>query len=344
VDSALLSVGTGAAIFGCAGPDLTADEAAFFQQADPFGFILFARNIQNPPQVIRLCNDLRAAVGRDAPILIDQEGGRVQRLRAPQWREWAPPFDMVQAAPETAARAMVLRTQIISAELRALGIDTNCAPVADIAGPQTHPFLANRCYGTTAAQVGALARLVAQTHLDCGVLPIIKHIPGHGRATADTHLNLPRVSARLDDLIASDFAPFAALADLPMAMTAHIIFDALDPARAATLSPSAITYIRQSIGFSGLLITDDLNMQALAGDIGARAGAAIAAGCDIALHCNGDLAQMQAVALQAGAMPPATLARARRAIARRITAPALDITALTAEFLSLTQGRGQVQS
>ncbi|MFN3605961.1 MAG: glycoside hydrolase family 3 N-terminal domain-containing protein, partial [Cypionkella sp.] len=171
-------IGSGAAIFGCAGSSLGADEAAFFRDYNPFGFILFARNIQTPAQVARLCDDLRTAVGRRAPILIDQEGGRVQRLRAPHWQDWPAPLDMLVQTGAQGARALQLRTQIISAELLALGIDTNCAPVADIAGPATHPFLHNRCYGTNAPDVTALARVVADTHLACGVLPVIKHIPG----------------------------------------------------------------------------------------------------------------------------------------------------------------------
>ncbi len=332
-----LSIGSGAAIFGCLGPHLAPHEAAFFRDADPFGFILFARNIETPAQVSRLCCDLRASVGRRAPILIDQEGGRVQRLRAPHWREWAPPLDTALAAGTNAPRVMALRAQIICAELLTLGIDANCAPVADIAGPQTHPFLRNRCYGTDAASVAAIARAVADAHLDMGVLPVVKHLPGHGRADLDTHLHLPRVSAPLDDLMATDFAPFAALRDLPMAMTAHIIFDSLDPLRPATQSPAAIDAIRNIIGFNGLLISDDLNMQALAGDLGQRTAAAIGAGCDIALHCNADAAQMAAVAAAAGSMGQGSRARAAAALARRGAPKPVDIAALEAEFSAQTQ-------
>ncbi|MDZ7906025.1 MAG: glycoside hydrolase family 3 N-terminal domain-containing protein [Cypionkella sp.] len=335
------SVGTGAAIFGTLGPHLDADQAAFFRDSDPFGFILFARNIETPAQVARLCADLRASVGRDAPILIDQEGGRVQRLRGPYWREWAPPLDTVAAAGSNAPRAMYLRAQIIAAELRALGIDANCAPVADIAGPITHPFLRNRCYGTDAASVTQIARAVADGQLAMGVLPVVKHLPGHGRADGDTHLSLPRVTASMDDLIATDFAPFAALRDLPMAMTAHIIFDALDPARPATQSPAAIAAIRDTIGFQGLLMTDDLNMQALVGDLGQRTALSMAAGCDLALHCKGDLAEMQMVAAAAGAMGQDTILRGQRALHLRSAAPDIDIAAREAEFLALTQGRGR---
>lgn len=335
------AIGKLAAIFGCNGTHLTAWEAAFFRDADPFGFILFARNVDNPAQVAQLCADLRTAVGRDAPILIDQEGGRVQRLRAPHWREWSPPLDCVDMAGAlNAPRAMALRATVICAELAALGIDANCAPVGDIAGPQTHAFLRNRCYGHDAAQVAQIARAVADAHLDMGILPVAKHLPGHGRATLDTHHELPRVTAPLGDLLASDFAPFAALADLPMAMTAHIIFDCLDPDHPATQSPAVIAAMRDMIGFQGLLLTDDLNMQALSGDLGQRTARSIAAGCDIALHCKGDGGQMVQVAAHAGAMGAQTRARAKGALARRHPAKAVDIAALEAEFHALMQPKG----
>jgi beta-N-acetylhexosaminidase len=336
-------MGIGAAILGCEGAVLQAKEADFFRDYNPFGFILFARNIDTPAQVQRLTADLRACLGRDAPILIDQEGGRVQRLRPPHWRDWPPPLDMLNALPSQDQRldAMILRTQLISAELRAVGIDANCAPVADIATDDTHPFLRNRCYGTNAAQVADLALAVAQTHLACGVLPVAKHLPGHGRANADTHLHLPRVSAPLEELIATDFAPFAALRHCPMAMTAHIIFDALDPDHPATQSAAAIAAIRQIIGFDGLLMTDDLNMQALSGDLATRTQAAMAAGCDIALHCNGDLAQMQAVAGRAGCLTEQAQRRAAAALAQRAAPNNVDIAALEAAFSTLMQGKGQ---
>ncbi|TXH98473.1 MAG: glycoside hydrolase family 3 protein [Pseudorhodobacter sp.] len=331
-------IGRMAAIFGCLGPKLLPEERAFFREADPFGFILFARNIENPDQVERLTRSLREAVGRDAPILIDQEGGRVQRMRAPHWREWSPPLDAARDAGPDAARVLGLRARLIAHELRRVGIDANCAPVADIAGPQTHPFLRNRCYGETAAQVSHIARAVADAHLAEGVLPVMKHLPGHGRATADTHHNLPTVTASREDLAAHDFAPFKALADLPMAMTAHIVFAAYDAARPATQSPEMIRVIRQEIGFQGLLMTDDLNMQALSGDLGQRTRASMAAGCDIALHCKGDMAEMQAVAAEAGDMRPDTQARARAALARRKPAEPVDIAALEADLAAIGQG------
>lgn len=327
---------TGATIFGCSGTALTAEERAFFRDADPFGFILFARNVDTPDQLRRLTADLRDSVGRDAPVLVDQEGGRVQRLRAPHWREWLPPLDQVQAAGPLAGQVMALRSRLMAAELRAVGIDANCAPCADLALPETHPFLKNRCYGSDPARVAEIARAVADGFLTGGVLPVIKHLPGHGRSTADTHHDLPTVTVSAGTLHDTDFAPFKALNDLPMAMTAHIVFAAHDPDHPATQSAAMIRVIRDEIGFSGLLMTDDLNMQALAGTLADRTARSIAAGCDIALHCKGDMAEMQAVAAAAGRMGPATAARAAAALLRRRDPDPVDLVALQAEFAALT--------
>ena len=325
-----------AAIFGCAGPALSADEAAFFRDADPFGFILFARNVEDPAQLRRLTADLRAAVGRDAPVLIDQEGGRVQRMRAPHWREWAPPLDTVAQARDP-VRAMWVRSRIIAHELRGVGVDANCAPCADIAGDHTHPFLKNRCYGTDPTRVSEISAAVALGHLAGGVLPVIKHLPGHGRATADTHHDLPTVAASREELAATDFAPFKALNHLPMAMTAHIIFAAYDD-KPATQSPEMIRVIREEIGFQGLLMTDDLNMQALRGTLAERTAASMAAGCDIALHCKGDMAEMLAVAGACGDQTQAIRHRAEQALAQRHAPDPVDIQALEAEFRGLMSG------
>ena len=331
-----MSVGRGAAIFGCAGPELLDTERAFFREADPFGFILFARNIETPEQVSRLTSSLRETVGREAPILVDQEGGRVQRLRAPHWREWEPPLDTVLAAGslEAAARQMRRRMAVIGAELRAVGIDADCAPVGDVARPGTHPFLRNRCYGTDPETVARIGRAVADGLVEAGVLPVMKHLPGHGLSHLDTHLDLPTVDASLEELRAVDFAPFRALNDLPMAMTAHLVFAALDPGRPATQSSVMIDLIRNEIGFRGLLMTDDLNMQALQGTLAERTARSIAAGCDIALHCKGDLAEMQAVAAAAGAMTDEATLRARAVIAAR---PSADLS-LAAALEALADG------
>ena len=336
----MTGVGTTAAIFGCIGPHLKPDERAFFADADPFGFIIFARNVETPDQLYRLTSDLRAAVGRDAPVLVDQEGGRVQRLRSPHWRDWSPPLDAITAAPDlaTACRIMALRAALIASELRSLGIDANCAPVADIATDATHPFLRNRCYGTDAASVTAIARAVADACLAAGVLPVVKHMPGHGRAAGDTHHDLPSVSADAATLQFTDFAPFRALADLPMAMTAHILFAAFDCDSPATQSPRMIEVIRNDIGFTGLLMTDDLNMQALSGSLADRTARALRAGCDLALHCNGELTEMQSVAAAAGPMRPDTRLRAAAALRHRQSPKPTDTTALLAELARLGQG------
>jgi beta-N-acetylhexosaminidase len=327
---------TAACIFGCEGPALGDAERAFFVETAPWGFILFARNVQTPDQLRRLTGDLRDAVGRDAPIFVDQEGGRVQRLRAPYWREWLPPLDTVEAAGPQAPLAMYLRARLIAAELHAVGIDGNCAPTVDIAGPLTHPFLRNRCYGSDLDTVVAVARAVAKGLLDGGVLPVMKHMPGHGRATIDTHLDLPRVTDAAEDLLRSDFAAFRALADLPLGMTAHIVFSAYDD-QPATCSAPMIRVIRDQIGFGGLLMTDDLSMQALSGTIGERAAASRRAGCDVMLHCNGNLGDMQAVAAASGALAGAALARAEAALAARRTPDTADPKALDAELAQLVR-------
>jgi beta-N-acetylhexosaminidase len=332
----LMGLSASATILGCEGPALTAAEAGFFRDADPLGFILFARNVETPDQLRLLTGDLRAAVGRDAPVLVDQEGGRVQRLRAPHWREWLPPLDEVAGlAPGARGRGLWLRYRLIAAELRAAGIDACCAPTADIAGPDTHPFLRNRCLGSDPATVAAAARAAAEGLLAGGVLPVMKHLPGHGRAVVDSHLHLPRVAADAATLATTDFAVFRALAGLPIAMTAHVVFDAFDPDLSATLSPAMIGVIRERIGFAGLLLTDDLSMEALSGTLASRTAAAIAAGCDVALHCNGKRAEMEAVVAAAGRLSPPAAARAEAALARRGPGDAIDTARLEAEFVAL---------
>lgn len=338
----IAATGTGAAIFGCLGPVLSEDEAAFFREADPFGFILFARNVEAPDQMRRLTADLRAAVGREALITIDQEGGRVQRLRAPHWHEFMPPLDQAEAAachgPDAAARSLWITARLIADDLRGVGIDSNCAPCADIAGPKTHPFLRNRCLGADPATVAIRARAVADGLLAGGVVPVIKHLPGHGRAEVDSHLSLPTADVSLTEAAVWDFAPFATLNDLPIGMTAHIVFPELGPLP-ATQNPETIRLIRQDIGFGGLLLTDDLNMQALAGDLGARTALAIAAGCDIALHCSGKMPEMLQVAAAAGRMTGATLTRAGAALAARRPPESVDIAALQADLSALIRGQ-----
>ena len=327
-------MGQGAYILGCECPRLTPQEKVFFRRADPLGFILFARNIENPDQLRALTGELRDAVGRDAPILVDQEGGRVQRLRAPHWREWMTPIDHVAKAGPNAARAMWLRARLIAHELRAVGIDVNCAPVADIADAQTHLFLANRCYGTTAETVAAMARATADGLMAGGVLPVMKHIPGHGGGGVDSHMQLPRVTRSLDALRCQDFAPFAALSDLPAAMSAHVVYSAIDD-RPATTSGAVIRVIRDDIGFDGLLISDDLSMQALSGTIATRTRDTLAAGCDVALHCNGAMDEMRDVANAARGLDAAATRRVDAALRVRQDIDPIDIVASEVELRAL---------
>ena len=324
----------GATILDAEGLRLTPDERVFFRDANPFGFILFARNIETPDQVSVLCQELRMAVGRDCPITIDQEGGRVQRLGAPLWRDWLPPMEQVARAGQGAEEAMYLRSRLIAHDLHSLGIDSNCAPLVDVAGPETHPFLKNRCYGADAGKVARIGRAVANGLLDGGVLPVVKHIPGHGRAVLDSHVDLPRVSAPRGMLAQSDFMPFRALNDLPMAMTAHVVFERIDDAP-ATLSAKVMQVIRSEIGFDGLVMTDDIAMKALHGTRMDLARAALAAGCDVVLHCNGTLRERIETAHAAGEMSKLAQIRAERALDARKTPDAVDIPALEAKLLAL---------
>lgn len=320
-----------AAIFGPEGPEVTDWERRFFRAVQPLGFILFARNVENPDQLRRLTYALRESVQRDAPILIDQEGGRVQRMRSPHWREYLPASDQMARARDP-MRAHWIRNRLIAAELHDVGIDANCAPLADIAEAATHPVLKNRLYGSDVETVVAASRVCAEALLGGGVLPVLKHIPGYGRASVDSHHHLPRVDAPRAELDAWDFAPFAALTDLPMGMTAHIVFSDIDPSAPATTSAAMMEVIRKDIGFDGLLMTDDLSMEALSGSVADRAAASIAAGCDIALHCNGRATEMEAVAAAAGAMTPAAITRANRALALRKPPTNIDIPDLEAEL------------
>ncbi len=330
----------GAAIFGCDGARLSPDERAFFADANPFGFILFDRNLENPEQIRTLTTDLRDAVGWTAPIFIDQEGGRVQRLRAPLATDWLPPLDHVEILGSNAEEGMRLRYRIIAHELMALGIDANCAPMLDVARSETHPFLRNRCYGSNLDQVVKIGRAVVDGHEQGGVFPVIKHIPGHGLAQMDSHLDLPRIDAPAETLNDIDFAAFQPFADVAMGMTAHLVYSAFGETGPATTSPSMIRRIRDNLGFAGLLMTDDIGMQALSGTVAERGAVSIAAGCDVILHCNGDLAERIALMERIGTMPTASQHRAEAALARRTQPQDVDIAALTAKLAELEQGRG----
>lgn len=292
---------TASLIAGLSGVAMTDDERRFYRDVQPAGVILFARNVADRDQLKRLVEEARNAVGRqDFLVLIDQEGGRVQRLRPPIARSLPPAAVYAQryvSDPEGAKRAAFAVARLTGEELRAFGITMNCAPVADLPVDGSHEIISDRAYGSTVAEVVALARSVADGYLASGVVPVIKHIPGHGRATADSHLSLPVVSTSRQTLSETDFAPFKALAGLPAAMTAHVVYSAIDAANPASTSALVTReVIRGEIGFDNLLMSDDLSMKALSGPMRARAEAVIAAGSDLALHCNGDLDEMRAAA------------------------------------------------
>jgi beta-N-acetylhexosaminidase len=331
-----------ACIFGCLGTALTPDESAFFRDADPWGFIIFARNIETPDQVRALTSELRETVGRDATILIDQEGGRVARFRAPHWREWDPALDFAQSDSANAEQAMYLRGRLIGDDLRRVGGDVNCSPMLDVATDDSHAIILNRCYGYDPEIVAANGRALAEGQRDGGVLSIIKHIPGHGRANLDSHHDLPRLDTPLSDLQASDFVPFSRLSDLPMAMTAHITYTAIDPDNCATLSPKAISVIREDIGFNGLLMTDDLSMKALDGTFETRAQNALAAGCDIILHCNGERAEMTPILANTPELSGRAAARASAALEQRITPKNFDRAQAEATLKTLLKDAANV--
>jgi beta-N-acetylhexosaminidase len=327
----------GATILSSDGPRLTQDEKAFFRDVNPFGFILFGRHIQTADQIRALCAEFRDAVGRDCLITIDQEGGRVQRLHPPLARRWRPALGHATEASQP-IRAMYLRARLIADELRQLGIDSNCIPNLDLATPETHDFLANRCYGDDPDQVAAVGRAVADGLLDGGVVPVMKHVPGHGRATMDSHLDLPVVDARLEVLRETDFKPFALLGDLPLSMTAHLVYSALDPLP-ATLSPAVMRMVRDDIGVDGLIMTDDISMKALTGTLADLSRTALAAGCDVVLHCNDTLAERRVVAEAAGEMVDAAQKRAEAAMTWRRKPDVIDIPALEAELETLLGGQ-----
>ncbi len=308
-----------AVVFGCAGLELTNDERSFYAAAQPLGFILFQRNCDNPAQVTALIEDLQSCIpNRTAPILIDQEGGRVQRLKPPNWRQAFSAGAIGAVADlDKAVRAAWLNARLIAAELAPLGFNFNCAPCLDLHRPDTHQAIGDRAYSDAADRVIRLGRAVADGLLAGGILPVIKHMPGHGRATVDSHFDLPHVDCDWQTLVETDMAPFRALADLPFGMSAHLLYRAIDDSRPGTLSPTVIKRaIRGEIGFRGVLFTDDLSMQALGGTIEARAAAALAAGCDVALHCNGVLAEMEAIAQAIPVVDESVLAAVSDALER----------------------------
>jgi beta-N-acetylhexosaminidase len=332
-----------AVIFGCAGTELAAPEARFFAAADPLGFILFARNVANRDQLRKLVADLRQSVGRpDAPVLVDQEGGRVQRLKPPQWRAAPAPArfgELARGDLPAAVEAVRLNARLIGAELAELGIDMVCAPSLDLRHPGMHDVIGDRAFSDDPEIVVALGRAAMGGFCDAGVMPIIKHMPGHGRSSVDSHLSLPVVDASRAELEGGDFRPFKALADAPWGMTAHLLFRAIDPERPATISPKVIAeIIRGHIGFAGMLVSDDLSMQALPGSIAERAAATLAAGCDLALHCNGRMTEMEAVAAVVPLLAPVSLERLARAGRPARAAAPIDHPAAAREVDRLLAG------
>ena len=328
-----------AALLGCQGLTLSPQESAFFAQTNPLGFILFARNIDTPDQVRALVQELRASVGRDdAPILIDQEGGRVQRLKPPHWRH-APTArqlgDLYDRDITDGLRAIWLNYRLIAQDLADLGIDVDCVPCLDVPIPGSHDVIGDRAFSTDPALVAACGRIAVKGLLAGGVLPVSKHLPGHGRAMADSHHDLPRVDAPLEVLKNTDFMPFMKLPEIPLGMTAHIVFDALDPDRPVTQSKIGIAFIREALQFDGLLMTDDLSMKALGGSFEDRARTSLEAGCDLVLHCNGDPQEMQAVMAATGPMSPEAQRRWARAASLRQVEPDFDTNAALAELKAL---------
>lgn len=325
-----------ALILAPAGPVLSEDERDFFRDADPWGFILFARNIETPDQARALTASLRDAVGRAAPVLIDQEGGRVQRLRPPHWRAYPPAAREVEGRTlAQAAEALVLRYRLIAAELHDIGVDVNCAPLLDIAHPGLTGAIGDRTIGRDGATVAALGHAVRKGLTAGGVLPVVKHLPGYGRAEVDPHESLPVTRASLSDL-AEDFGPFHAHADALMGMTAHLILEAVDAERPVTCSRAAVHLIRDVIGFEGLLITDDVSMGALTGSIGDRTEASLAAGCDIVLHCNGDMDEMEEAASAAWLLEGEGLARAEAVDAAPRVPEDIDLEEVARRYDELT--------
>jgi beta-N-acetylhexosaminidase len=318
-----------AVILGMQGTSLTPDEIAFFKSVKPYGYILFTRNTESPEQVKRLVGQLSDISGRERlPILIDQEGGRVARLKPPHWRKYPPAKTFAALAKSDMAmarKATYLNARMIAQELQELGITVDCAPLADLPVEGSHDVIGDRAFGHDAQQVIELAQAQADGLMEGGIVPVLKHIPGHGRAFCDSHHELPVVDVSLEELRKTDFVPFKALAHLPMAMTAHVLYTAIDKDRMATVSPTAIRIIREEIGFNGLLMSDDLSMKAMQGDFTQRTKDVIAAGCDIVLHCNGDMGEMRAIADGIEALSGKSEERAYAAMQTAVTPHPFDV-------------------
>ena len=325
-----------AVVFGCEGLELTDAEAAFFNQERPVGLILFQRNCDNPKQIKCLVQKFNEQFDDYKPlIMIDQEGGRVQRLKPPHWRQ-APPaaiFGALATAGGPAKRAVWLNARLLAAELYDLGLNVDCAPCLDLRFPDTHAAIGNRAFSADPVLVAELGRAMADGLLAGGILPMIKHIPGHGRSRVDSHHFLPVVEESLEDLVNYDFKPFQQLADLPLGMTAHLLYRAIDPDCPGTQSAIVLLdIIRQKIGFDGLLFSDDLSMNALGGTIAQRAAKSLLAGCDIALHCNGAMDEMLDVADAVGMLSETAVSRLEVACAARPAPTHVDLSSLQSEL------------
>ena len=338
-----------AVIFGCEGPVLNDWERDFFSDHNPLGFILFARNCEDPEQVRALVAALRETIGRtEAPVLIDQEGGRVARLKPPHWR--APPapgrFGLIAGRDrERAHEAVRLNARLIAADLMDLGITVDCAPALDLPTPGADAVIGDRAFGADAEIIADLGRAFCEGLLAGGVLPVIKHMPGHGRARVDSHLEMPVVEAPRAELEMSDFRPFTALADAPWAMTGHVVYAAIDPDNPATTSRTVIgEVIRGLIGFDGVLVTDDLSMGALAGNFADRAAAALEAGCDLVLHCNGEPDEMTEVARGVTSLSAEAERRLAAAAARPAAPETVDRAVFTARLERLLDQSGPPDS
>ena len=326
-------------ITGLAGFSISPVERAFFREAQPWGLIIFKRNVSTSVQVTELVDSFREIVGWNAPVLVDQEGGRVQRLQPPHWPAYPPGRrygELYDREPASGIAAARLAGHLIAADLRPLGIDVDCLPLADVPLESADPVIGDRAYGEEPGKVAAIARAIAEGLRAGGVLPVLKHLPGHGRATADSHHKLPVVDADRVTLEATDFAAFRPLADLPLGMTAHVVFSAIDPVAPATTSVTIVRQvIRGFIGFEGLLMSDDISMKALSGSIAERSRAALAAGCDVVLHCNGDLREMTAVAGEAPALSGDAAKRATEALAGRTAPEEFDTEAARGVFAAI---------
>lgn len=332
-------------ITGISGTKLNAEERAFIQSERPWGFILFKRNVDTPQQVALLVEELKESVGGgDVPVLIDQEGGRVQRLGPPHWPIYPPGAmfsSLYDADPALGLKAAGLSARLIAADLADLGITVDCLPLADVPIAGADAIIGDRAYGTEPGKVARIARAVTVGLQQGGILPVLKHIPGHGRATVDSHLRLPDVKASKNELEQTDFAAFRPLADLPMAMTAHVVFSGIDPVHPATTSATMIEQvIRGVIGFQGLLMSDDVSMNALAGTIADRTRAILAAGCDMVLHCNGKLPEMREVAAETPELSGTALLRARRALTSRQPPQPFDRASARADLEAMMKQAG----